>query len=138
LHLPLWLVYVGVVLIAWGICGIYQKLATNHISAESALVWLIAGFLFFLPWLYPDGGFSQYSRTAIVWGLLSGFLSNVGAWGLFAAMRAGGKASIVAPFCALYPVIVVVLAPLLLHETVTPLQGVGVLCALISVVLLSA
>jgi len=73
----------------------------------------------------------------LVYGLLSGLLSTLGAWGLFAAMRYGGKASIVTPFSALYPLIVVVLSPFVLHESVTALQGLGVLCALIAVYLLS-
>lgn len=137
MHLPPWFLYVAVVLIAWGVIGIFQKLATNRISAESTIVWLIAGFVLLLPWLYPSGGFFQYSRRALVWGLLSGLLSNLGAWGLFSAMRSGGKASIVVPFTALYPVVVVALAPIVLHETITPLQGIGVVCALISVFLLS-
>jgi transporter family protein len=138
MHPAPWLIYVAVVLLAWGVIGIFQKLATNRISAESTLVWLIVGFILLLPWLYPSGGLFQYSKRALVWGLLSGFLSNLGAWGLFAAMRSGGKAAIVVPMTALYPVVVVILAPFLLHETVTPLQGVGVLSALISVVLLSS
>jgi len=33
--------------------------------------------------------------------------------------------------------VVVVLVPFILHESVTPLQGLGVLCALTAVVLLS-
>jgi phenylalanyl-tRNA synthetase beta subunit len=53
------------------------------------------------------------------------------------AMKSGGKASIVAPICALYPVVVVFLAPILLHESITKVQGLGVLCGLIAVVLLS-
>ena len=138
MHLPPWFLYVAVVLLAWGVIGIFQKLATNRISAESTLVWLIVGFILLLPWLYPAGGLLQYSRRSLVWGLLSGLLSNLGAWGLFAAMHSGGKAAIVVPFTALYPVVVVILAPFILHETITPLQGVGVLCALISVFLLSS
>jgi transporter family protein len=53
-------------------------------------------------------------------------------------MKSGGKASIVTPFTALYPLVVVFLAPLVLHESITILQGVGIVCALIAVVLLSA
>jgi len=138
MHLPAWFLYVSVVIVAWGVIGIFQKLATNRISAESVLIWLVAGFVLYLPWIYPEGGFGQYSTRAVTWGLLSGVLSNLGAWGLFAALRSGGKASVVVPFTALYPVVVVVLAPILLQETTTPLQGVGVVCALVAVYLLSA
>jgi drug/metabolite transporter (DMT)-like permease len=56
---------------------------------------------------------------------------------LFAALKSGGKASVVTPFCALYPLVVVFLAPFVLNESITWFQGVGVLCALAAIVLLS-
>ena len=61
----------------------------------------------------------------------------LGAWALFAAMKSGGQASIVSPLTALYPLVVVLIAPVVLRESVTLLQGIGVLCALAAVVLLS-
>jgi transporter family protein len=61
----------------------------------------------------------------------------VGAWALLAAMENGGKASIVVPLTALYPLVMVLASPLILHESISLLQGVGVLSALIAVVLLS-
>src|ERR1700722_3608609 len=132
-----WLFYAVIVLVSWGVLGIYQKLATNYISAESTMIWLIVGFLLFQPFVYPDRPLSSYPTRAIVYGLLSGLFSNLGAWGLFEAMRVGGKVSIVSPFCALYPLPVVLLAPFVLHESITLLQAAGVACALIAVVLLS-
>jgi drug/metabolite transporter (DMT)-like permease len=133
----LWLIYVIVVLVSWGVLGIFQKVASSYISAESMLIWLIVGFLLFQPFVYPSKPLSIYSTKHIWYGLLSGLLSNVGAWGLFEAMKVGGKASIVSPFCALYPLPVVFLAPFVFHEKVTLIQAVGVVCALIAVVLLS-
>ncbi len=132
-----WLLYAVIVLVSWGVLGIYQKLATNYISAESTMIWLVVGFLLFQPFVFPDKPLSSYPTRAIVYGLLSGLFSNLGAWGLFEAMRVGGKVSIVSPFCALYPLPVALLAPLVLHESITLLQGVGIACALIAVVLLS-
>ena len=136
MHLA-WMFYAILVLVVWGVLGIFQKLATNYISAESTMILLIVGFLLFQPFVLPDVPLSSYSTRAIVYGLLSGLFSNMGAWGLFEAMKSGGKASIIAPFCALYPLPVVLLAPLVLHESVTLLQAIGVVCALTAVVLLS-
>jgi uncharacterized membrane protein len=53
-------------------------------------------------------------------------------------MKCGGKASVVGPFTALYPVLVVFAAPLILRESISFLQVIGVVCALLAVVLLSA
>jgi transporter family protein len=132
-----WLLYAFIVLVSWGVLGIYQKLATNYISAESTMIWLVVGFLLFQPFVFPDKPLSSYPTRAVVYGLLSGLFSNLGAWGLFEAMKVGGKVSIVSPFCALYPLPVALLAPLVLHESITLLQGVGIACALIAVVLLA-
>src|SRR5580698_8813118 len=124
MHAP-WLWFSILVLLSWGTLGIVQKVATNLISAESALVWSVIGFLLLQPILYS--GPSPFHYT-------SGSLS----WTLMAAMAAGGKASLVMPITAMYPLLVVLVAPVIFHESITGLQALGVACALISVVLISS
>ena len=136
--MPAWIVFTTVVLVAWGVVGIFQKLATDHISPESTLFWMIVGFMVLEPFLYPGKLLFTYRPRALAYGLLSGFLSNLGAWGLFAALQRGGKASIVVPIVSLYPVIVIACAPFILHEALTVKEGAGAACALISVALLSS
>lgn len=138
MHFPPWLWYSAITVLAWGVVGLLQKLSTNHISAESSLIWLVVGFLVLEPLLYPGSAIFHYSGWNLTWALLSGVLNALGAWALFAALKSGGKASIVAPLTALYPLVVIMLVPFVLHESITRLQGVGVVCALIAVVLLSA
>jgi len=53
-------------------------------------------------------------------------------------MRHGGKASIVESLSALYPVLVVLLAPFLLREQLSALHLLGVCCAAVAGILLSA
>jgi transporter family protein len=137
MHLPPWFWFAALVLITWGIVGLLQKLSTNYISAESSLIWLVVGFFLLQPFLYPGQALFGYSARSLTWALLSGVLNALGAWALFAAMKSGGKASIVSPFTALYPLVVVLVAPIVLHESINLIQGVGVLCALTAVVLLS-
>jgi transporter family protein len=137
MHLPPWFWFAMIVLVSWGIVGLLQKLSTNYLSAESALIWLVVGFFLIQPFVYPGGTLWTYSARSLGWALFCGLLNALGAWALLAAMHSGGKASIVAPFTALYPLVVVLAAPFVLHESISPLQGVGVLCALIAVVLLS-
>jgi transporter family protein len=137
MHFPPWFGYAIIVLVTWGIVGLLQKLSTNYISAESSLIWLVAGFLILQPLLYPGKVVFRYSNHNLVWALLSGVFNALGAWALFAAMKSGGQASIVSPLTALYPLVVVLIAPVVLRESVTLLQGIGVLCALAAVVLLS-
>jgi bacterial/archaeal transporter family protein len=101
------------------------------------MILLILGMFAIQPFVLPQQPLSSYSRHAVVYGLLSGVLSNLGSWGLFQAMRLGGSASIVTIFTALYPLPVVVLAPFILHERITPLQSGGVACGIIAIILIS-
>ena len=135
--IPLWFGPAIVVLVTWGIAGLLQKLSTNYLSAETALVWLVVGFFLLDPWLYPQESLLTYSSRSLVFALLSSLLNALGAWALRAAMKQGGKASIVVPFTALYPLVTVSLAPLVLHESIPPHQIAGVVCALIAVGVLS-
>lgn len=137
MHIPPWLLYSLLTVLAWGVVGLLQKLSTNYVSAESSLIWLVVGFLILEPFFYTGPALLHYSTTNFIYALLGGLLNALGAWALFAALKNGGKASIVAPVTALYPIVVIALVPIVLHESVTRLQWVGVVCALIAVVLLS-
>ncbi len=101
------------------------------------MILLIVGMFAIQPFVLPQQPLSSYSHRAVIYGVLSGVLSNLGSWGLFEAMRLGGSASIVTIFTALYPLPVVLLAPLILHERITPLQLLGCACGLIAIVLIS-
>jgi transporter family protein len=127
-----------VVLISWGVVGLLQKLSTNHLSGESATIWLIVGFLLFQSFVYPGKVVFSYPVWGITLGLLSGFVNALGASAVLAALRNGGKASVVSPFAALYPIVVVLMAPFMLDESINRIQGAGVVCALIAVGLLSS
>ncbi|HEV2499302.1 MAG TPA: EamA family transporter [Terriglobia bacterium] len=137
MHISAWFWFALVVLVSWGVVGLLQKLSTNYLSAEWALIWLAVGFFILEPWLYPGHALFAYSLKSLGWAFLGGVLNALGAWALLAALKSGGKASVVAPFTALYPVVVVFSAPVVLHESITARQAIGVLCALIAVVLLS-
>ena len=134
---PPWLLYAALAMLSFGLVGLLQKLSTNHLSADSALTWLTVGFLFFLPVFYPGRLILGYSGRSWVLAFLSGVSNMLGAWTLLAAMRSGGKASIIVPFTALYPAIVVLAAPLLFSEPILFHQSVAIVCALAATVLLS-
>jgi len=137
MHILPWFWPAAIVLITWGVVGLLQKVSTNYLSAESALIWTVVGYFVLLPWLLPSVSIFSYSHRSLTWAILSALLNAVGAWALLAAMESGGKASIVVPLTALYPLVMVLASPLILHESISLLQGVGVLSALIAVVLLS-
>lgn len=137
MHLAPWFWYSAIVLVTWGIVGLLQKLSTNEVSAESALIWLVVGFVVLTPVFYRGKAMFSYSALSLTYIVASSVLNAVGSWALLAAMKHGGKAAIIVPLTALYPLLVTLAAPFLLHESITPLEGIGVGCALIAVVLLS-
>ena len=137
MHVAPWFWIAMLVLVLWGLTAVFWKLTTNFISAETALVWRTVAFLLVIPLIYPGRQLFHHSPRYLAYGFFAGLLCALGCLGMFAAMKSGGKASIVGPVSALYPVIVVILSPLVLHEPITALQGAGVLCGLIAVGLLS-
>ena len=136
--LPIWLWLAVLVFLSWGTLGLLQKLATNHICAPAALIWAAAGFMLLQPLLLPARSVFDYAAMSLGWAMLNGVFNGLGFLCLMAAMRNGGKASIVEPLTALYPVFVVLLAPALLHESVKPVHAFGILFAVIGGMLLSA
>jgi transporter family protein len=138
MHFAPWFLYSVITVLAWGIVGLLQKLSTNHLSAESSLIWLVVGFVAMEPLFYPGRAVFHCSTWNLAAALASGTLNALGAWALFAALKSGGKASIVSPLTAMYPLVVILLVPFVLHESITKMQLAGVASALVAVVLLSA
>lgn len=132
----LWLALVPITL--WGASGFLQKLATNHLSGELATLWFLAAFV-------PFGGLCllqsplHASVAPKIWALAiaQGFFLALGNLAVLAAFARNGKASVITPLAALYPLVSVPIAILLLGEKVNPREAVGIVLALISVVLLS-
>lgn len=92
---------------------------------------LTAALIFFfipLPSTIPHKG--------ILFALLSGISGTLGAL-FFTLAVFQGKASIIVPFTAMYPIISVFLGLLLFKETVSLTQGIGIVLALMSVLFLS-
>lgn len=97
MHVPAWLWYSLLTVLAWGIVGLLKNLSANNISAESSLMWLVVGFLLIAPFFYPGPILFHYSRASLAYGILNGLLNALGAWALFAALKNRGKASVFRP-----------------------------------------
>jgi transporter family protein len=124
-------------IVLWGTVGLLQKLGTNRISAPSLLVWVTVGFVILLPFFMREPNLWVMSKRGVFIGTLAGVLNGMGAWFLFASLETGAKASVAVPLTALYPLVTVLLATVFLAETLTGLQWVGVLLALLSGAMLS-
>src|SRR5262245_64460984 len=120
--MPLWLPYATLALLCYGAIGLLQKAATNRVSADTALVWYSFGYLAMLPLFLSGASFSHVPLPTIGIGILAGFIARIGEWFLFAALRAGAKASVAVPLTSIYPLVTLLLAVVFLQEKLTGTQ----------------
>jgi transporter family protein len=80
---------------------------------------------------------SGSGKRGAFYALLTGTLGATGNIALYLALARGGKASVVVPLVGLAPLVTVVLAVLLLRESMNRLQVFGLVLALVSIYLLS-
>lgn len=133
-----WIILSIVLLVTWGIFGLFLKLTTNFVSAQSAFIWMSLGLLLITPVMITHVDLDQpLDQSSMLMGVMAGVASGLGTLTIFAAMRNEGKASIVISLTALYSTVTVVLAPLLFNEALTLKSVSGAILSLAAVILLS-
>jgi bacterial/archaeal transporter family protein len=148
--LPLWLIWSLVTIVLWGTWGLVSKIASGGMDAYINQLLYTAGLaplLAFTAWTVwkrslAEGAESAEKRAArrvgVFWAFLTGILGGVGNLAFFQAMVVGGKASVVAPVTALFPMVTVVLALIFLRERLGRVQWAGLALAFVAIYLLSA
>ncbi len=142
--LPAWLFWSLATIVLWGTWGLVSKIASAGVDAYvNQLLYTVglAPLLVFVAWtVHRERPTEERSGRAagIFWAFLTGILGGVGNIAFFEAMVKGGKASVVAPVTALFPMITVVLALLFLKERLGRTQWVGLALAFVAIYLLSA
>jgi len=121
----------------WGVWGFMGKVATQHLPPQGVYLIGMLGYL-------PVAGFLLAAQGVKIpwhpWGWGAAFGAGLStAVGLFCFFRALalGKAALVVPLTAMYPVVTVVLSWLFLKESITLRHLAGVVLALVAVWLLS-
>jgi len=134
-----WLGFSLIALLFWAFTGVTQKLSSRHVSAEVSVLGFTSAFLAIalalvatqkLSWNFP---LRQY-----VLAMTGGALNSLGTLAGFMAFRQGGKAAVVTPLIALYPMLTVLLAVPILGEKVGLREGCGIILALAAGLALSA
>jgi transporter family protein len=121
----------------WGVWGFLSKVATRQLPPQAVYLLAICGHGVVLGYLCLGGGMTLPWQP---WGLTVGLAAGVSmAFGLLCFFKAlaGGEAAVVVPLTALYPLVTVILSLVVLQETITPRQWVGVALALAAVWLLA-
>jgi bacterial/archaeal transporter family protein len=132
-----WMVYAGFAILLWGVNGLFMKLGTNRISARSMVIWVTAGFVLLLPFLWTTTRLSGLSGRVVFVGLIAGTVNGLGNWAIFICLEKGAKASVATPLTALYPLCTVMLATIFLKERPSTIQWLGIALALAAGAMLS-
>ena len=133
-----WLLFALGPIVLWGVCGLMQKMATNHISARLSAIWFLLSFLpVAVAILAYDPLPSELSAKTWAIAAAIGFTLALGNFTILLAFESGGKASIIAPLCGLYPIVGIPIAILVLGDDVNGREWVAIVCALAAVVLIS-
>jgi len=125
-----WMMYGLMALVLFGVACITMKFATRHISDELSTIFYTLGYVLLAIVIIATGSV-EWNVSMKNWGLgiLIGLLMNGATLTLFVAYR-WGKASIVTPLTALYPLVTVLLAGLILKEHFDVVKVVAICLAL--------
>jgi transporter family protein len=140
LGMPRWLAFSLVTILVWGAWGAVSKVASEGVDADTNQIFFTFGLLplIAIVWRSPrNAGGGAGRRAGIGWAFLTGILGGTGNIAFFRALVMGGKASVVSPVTALFPLVTVILAVTLLHERVGATQKIGLALALVAIYLLS-
>ena len=138
--MPRWFLFSAAAGLCWAVWAILSKAVDNaHLSLAQTQLLFTAGLVppavLALARRRPSASALRSRGAMFAFG--AGLLGGAGNLAFYAALGAGGRASVVIPFTSLYPLVTLVVAWLFMRERINRVQAVGVLGSLIAAVLLS-
>ena len=140
---PAWLVWSLATIALWGTWGLVSKIASAGVDAYVNQLLYTAGLaplLIFVAWTVHKQSAKETHEgrsSGVFWAFVTGILGGVGNIAFFEALVKGGKASVVAPVTALFPMVTVILALVFLKERLGRTQWIGLALAFVAIYLLS-
>jgi len=130
-----WLAYAALAFLSWGLWAFFVKLSTLTLSTRAVFFYELLGILIAtVASLLWTGWIREFHPKGALFGVAAGICVIVGEL-LFILALHKGKASVVTTVVALYPLLTLVLAVLILHETLTLKQGIAMLFAAAAMIL---
>ncbi len=124
-------------MVFWGVWGFIPKITTRYLEPKSAIVYEVMGGMILGAIALVSLNFQlDFHPKGIALAITTGMLGFIGAFCFLNAVLRG-PVTLVATVSALYPVVSIILAILVLHETVTVRQCVGIALALLSMILVA-
>jgi transporter family protein len=132
-----WFIFAMLALVLYGLWGFFPKIASNYIGPKSILIYeTIGAVLVGILVLFLLSFKVEINSSGALFGILTGIAATAGTlFFLFALTK--GKVSVIVTTTALYPLVTIILAFLILKEPITPKQGIGMVLALIAMALMA-
>lgn len=144
--IPKWLSWMVLAIVSWGIWAVLSGVLGDAVSAVHSQVLSTVGMLPIMAVMLPyvrSGADRGVRLTAAYWkgaalAFGGGIVSSLGNVGYYYVLSRGGEmATTVVPLTALYPVVTILLAVILLRERLSRQQWVGVLLSMVAIYLLN-
>jgi len=133
-----WLPATLISLLSFGLWGLFTKLTVLHIDSKSALIFQTVGVLIIGIITLSMLNFKPATDSkGLFYAVLTGAAYGVGCLFYFIA-ASKGKIITVVTLTALYPIVTILLAYVLLKEGVSIKQWLGVILAMVAIVLMSS
>jgi len=141
-RIPKWLFWSLLTIVLWGTWGLVSKIASTGVDAYTNQLLYTAGLAPLMVFVAitvhrEQEKLSANRKSGIFWAFLTGILGGVGNIAFFQALVKGGKASVVAPVTALFPMVTVLLALVFLKEELGRTQWLGLALAFAAIYMLS-
>ena|ERR1700677_318248 len=133
-----WFWYSILCVLCWGGWALFSKLGSREIPPQTMqFLFTIGTVPVGIALLVARKFRMERSPRGIIYALLNGILAGVGGLTLFAAYHTDSNTALVTVVTALYPMITVVLAVLLLREQFRLVQVLGLMFAMAAIVIFS-
>src|SRR6476659_1051813 len=125
--MPRWLVWALLAVFCWGLWAVTSKAIGDSLSAAQSHALSTLGLVPIIAALLLPGRLAASGNRFLgsVLGFAAGLLVCAGNVAYYHALNIGGKASTVVPLTALYPLVTIVLAVLILREQLSSIQLAG-------------
>ncbi len=136
--IPAWMLYALIAMVLYGLWAFFPKLAALHLPTREVLIYQIIGiFTVGLIVLISSRQKLQINSPGLLFSVLGGAAGLAGTL-FFLKSLALGKTSVVVTMTALYPLITILLAFIVLRETLSVKNAVGIVFALTAMYLFAS
>ncbi|HZJ15511.1 MAG TPA: DMT family transporter [Chthoniobacteraceae bacterium] len=135
MKMPRWLTWTFIALLSWGIWAVLCKLLGNALSAEQSQALSTLGMLpIFVPLLLSKNvSLRDSPRKDLFLALMGGMVTCLGNVAYYAALGRGQKVATVVSLTALYPLVTILLAVILLRERLNGVQMGGIALSFVAI-----